>query len=906
MRNGHPSTLHLWWNRRPLTASRAMIFASVVDDPDSPGAPPKFVDTCRRLPPGRNAALNDTPRHRLLDFVERLVQWESTSDEEVMGTARELIRLATDGHPPPLRDPFAGGGSIPLEAQRLGLETYASDVDPVSVMICKALIEIPPRFNDRPPVNPHDRGNTTRGAAGLAADVRYYGRWMRDRAWEQVGHLYPEYVPAEWGLPQRVTAWIWARTVECPNPDCGAKMPLATSFWLCRRKGRPAWVAPRVDSRARTVDFDIGRGSGKPVDPPKVGRGTRFRCIVCGTVTGVKHLRDEGSAGRMGAQLMAIVTEGRHGRNYFAPLREQVEAATMAGPSWKAVSEAPEDTPDLSPPFRGTIAYEDLFTPRQLLILATLSNLVGEAREQVRIDGRLAGLPVNPKPLRVGGAGVTAYSEAVSVYLALGLSRLAAQLSTLCSWDTRSENVRQVFARRPVRMAWDYAEANPFAASSSNILGQLEPVCRTLETMSGSRPGSATRRDATTFGYRQHCLFATDPPYYDHTVHAGLSEYAYVWLRRSLSSVYPDPLSAPLLPKDASLVASVRHPDDEQNPAGDPFAQGLLRAFRLIRGGADFDYPLTTFCAYQQAEHGAPAEEATDGGWETMLDSLIRAGFTVVGTWPIRTEPSKDEGAGLPTPAPAVILACRPRPRQAPTASRPEFASALRRELPPAMRELQSSNVAPADLAQMSIGPGLAVYSRYSAVLEPDGSLLTLRTALDIIDRSLEVFLVEQEDHLDHNSHFAIAWFDRFGYTTRSIEEVGALARIRNTSVDRLIADGIIRTRGSRAWLVHWPDLDGRWDPATDKRPAVWKATHHLIWRLKASGERAASRLIARMPPGLAPEARQLAYRLYSISDRKGWVEETQEYGELITSWGAIQPKSPSSPGLYHQRRLFE
>jgi putative DNA methylase len=491
IRHGHPSTLHLWWARRPLAACRAVIFSSLVDDPD---APPEFVQACRNLPRSKNAAENDTPRQRLFDFIEILVKWESTTDEQVLETARHLIRLATGGNPPPLLDPFAGGGSIPLEAQRLGLEAHASDLNPVAVMINKALIEIPPKFADMPPVNPRDRKGTAgsagwKGAAGLAADVRYYGEWMRDRAWERIGHLYPKYHPpslrgaerrsnpqttnAEIASPsarnddcgETVIAWLWARTVKCPNPACGAQMPLVKSFWLSKKKGRKAWVEPQVDRKAKTVRFTVKTGKGKPPDPPKVSRGAKFRCLVCGEVAPDQHLKDEGMAGRMGAQLMAVV---KRRRNYYAPALEHEQIAAQAKPEWEPIGQLADDPRAIWCRLYGLLDFADLFTPRQLVALTTFSDLVAEAREQIHADALAAGLPDDDVPLRDGGAGARAYAEAVSVYLAFIVNQVANHQSTICSWNSPNEQMRNTFARQAIPMTWDYAESNLFCESSGS------------------------------------------------------------------------------------------------------------------------------------------------------------------------------------------------------------------------------------------------------------------------------------------------------------------------------------------------------------------------------------------------------------------------------------------------------
>src|SRR5690554_2135332 len=689
IRHGHPSTLHLWWSRKPLAAARAVIFTSLVDDPDDPNAPPEFVEACRALPRGKNAADHDTPRQRLFDFIETLVQWESTTDEQVLETARYLIRLSTDGNPPPLLDPFAGGGSIPLEAQRLGLEAHASDLNLVAVMINKAQIEIPPRFANRPPVNPRDtphpptpsptegegevesrverwhisdalrermvevsrqlrreptpsedilwqtlrdrrlegrkfrrqqpvgpfvldffcpeerlavevdgpvhetqqeadaerqrlieslgirfvrltaeevendlptaldviryhfgdlpahasplpspqrgrggqpqvaggEGGPWNGAAGLAADVRYYGEWMRDRAWERIGHLYPEH------RGETVIAWLWARTVKCPNPACGAQMPLVSSFWLSKKKGRKAWVEPQVDRAARTVRFEVRTGDGYPPDPPKQGRGAHFKCLVCGEIAPDEHIKDEGMARRMGAQLMAIVTEGRNGRNYYAPTPEHEEIARQAQPEWEPTGSLPDNPRWFSPPLYGMTEYADLFTPRQLTALTTFSDLVAEAREQVYADALAAGLPDDDTPLRDGGRGARAYAEAVSVYLGFPIGKSANQWSTIASWMNDRGAIRETFARQALPMVWDFAEANPFSNSGGSILTHLDKIAMAIEFFPSEGVASAIQRDATQSIDRSRLVISTDPPYYDNIGYADLSDYFYVWMR---------------------------------------------------------------------------------------------------------------------------------------------------------------------------------------------------------------------------------------------------------------------------------------------------------------------------------------------------------------------------------------
>ena len=911
IRHGHPSTLHLWWARRPLAACRAVIFASLVDDPDDPEAeaPPEFVEACRRLPKGRNATANDTPRMRLFDFIETLVQWESTTDEQVLETARHLIRLCTNGNPPPLLDPFAGGGSIPLEAQRLGLEAHASDLNPVAVMINKALIEIPPMFADMPSVNPRDREGTAStgdwgGAAGLAADVRYYGEWMRERAWERIGHLYPDY------NGETVIAWLWARTVTCPNPACGAQMPLVSSFWLSKKKGRKAWVEPVIDRRNRTVRFEVRTGDGMPPKPPKVGRGAKFRCLVCGEVAPDQHIYDEGKAGRMGAELMAIVTEGQNGRNYYSPDECHKQVAAQAQPEWEPSGEIPYNPRYMAPPLYGMTTFADLFTPRQLVALTTFSDLVHEAREQVYRDALAAGLPDDGIPLREGGTGARAYAEAVSVYLAFAIDRLADRGNSLSTWQKVGDKIAHLFARQAIPMVWDYAEANPFSSSSGSFLNDIEWVAKAIDFLrflDDSCSSTALQRNATSpldMGNRE--VISTDPPYYDNIGYADLSDFFYVWLRPALREVYPDIFSTVMAPKEPELVATPYRFDGDTQAATEHFESGMRQAFSNIHRIAAPDYPLTVYYAFKQQEI-ATGEGMASTGWETMLTALIESGFAVVGTWPMRTERgSRTLSLDTNALASSIVLVCRPRPADASMTTRRDFINALRAELPAALREMTTASIAPVDLAQASIGPGMAVYSRYSRVLEPNGEPLTVRTALQIINQVLDEYFTEQEGDLDPDSRFAVAWFEQFGFNEGEFGVADVLARAKNTSVDGLVNAGVLAAGAGRVRLLHWSEMDPGWDPAGDKRLTVWEATHHLIERLNTHGEEGAAMLLAKMSPDLAADARQLAYRLYSICERKGWAEYALDYNALVLSWGASQEQAAAMREQYRQDRLFE
>ena len=515
IRHGHPSTLHLWWARRPLAACRAVIFTSLVDDPDDPEAPPEFVEACKQLPSGKNSAANDTPRQRLFDFIERLVTWEATTDEAILEKARELIRLATDGNPPPLLDPFAGGGSIPLEAQRLGLEAHASDLNPVAVMINKALIEIPPKFADMPPVNPRDRAGTAaggswKGAAGLAADVRYYGEWMREIAWERIGHLYPQC------NGETVIAWLWARTVKCPNPACGAQMPLVRDYWLSKKKGKLTWLDPIIDKKSKKVSFKISKGIGIPSKSSKVGRGAKFKCLICGEVANEQHIKDNGFAGRIGFQLLAIVTDGKNGREYYPANIEQERISQQAQPNWEPTTDLVNNPRHMSPPLYGMSKHKNLFTPRQLVALNTFSDLLLDVKSLLEKDVA----QINPGQLKNLPNFTSEYAKGIIVYLSFIIDKLADLGNSLCPWEPVAECPRNLFGRQLVSMSWNFAEGNVMSESSGSWNILLRNFHRNFLSTIANLPISiplsyAQQADALKLSIPRRFVISTDPPYYD-------------------------------------------------------------------------------------------------------------------------------------------------------------------------------------------------------------------------------------------------------------------------------------------------------------------------------------------------------------------------------------------------------
>lgn len=916
IRHGHPSTLHLWWARRPLAAARAVIFAQIVDDPS---AVPELFSS---------EEAQETERQRLFGIIKELVQWENTTNERVLNAAREEIwkswrRACADNqdHPqakelfdpdklPGFHDPFAGGGSLPLEAQRLGLEAFASDLNPVAVLINKAMIEIPPRFAGKPPVNPEAQrqakqmGKIWRGAQGLAEDVRYYGRWMRDQAEKRIGNLYPKVeITAEMaeerpdlkpliGRKLTVIAWLWARTVKSPNPAfADVDVPLVSTFMLSTKSGKEAYVEPIVEKSG--YRFSVRLGTPKDAQMAKLGttlgKRAAFRCLMSDTPVTYDHIREEGKAGRMGARLMAIIVEGDRGRVYVAPTPEHVAAVCNAKPDWKPDNALPANPRDFKTPNYGLSTFSDLFTPRQLVALTTFADLVGEARERIRRDALVAGVPEDPTPLREGGTGATAYPEAVGVYLAFALNKVADRGSSLGRWDPTptQSGIINTFSRQALPMTWDFAESNPLGEASGNYVSGCDLVAKALLAASlVALPGHANQSDASRQMLSTAKLVSTDPPYYDNIGYADLSDFFYVWLRRSLKSVFPDLFATLGVPKAEELVATpYRHGSKEKAEVF--FLDGMTQAMHCLSEQAHPAFPVTIYYAFKQSETET-AEGTSSTGWETFLDAVIRAGFAVSGTWPMRTElANKVSGIGHNMLASSIILVCCPRAATAPIATRRELMNSLKSELPAALVNLQRGNIAPVDLAQAAIGPGMAIYTRYSKVVDAEGKPLPVREALALINQTLDEVLAEQEGDFDGDTRWALAWFEQSGFNEGEYGLAETLSKAKNTSVSGLEHAGILKSKGGKVRLLRPVELSADWDPLDDTRLTVWEAVHHLIRRLEECGEAAAAELVAVLG-GVAETARELAYRLYTICERKKRAQEALSYNALVQSWPEI------------------
>ncbi|MCU1509502.1 MAG: hypothetical protein JWQ12_1767 [Glaciihabitans sp.] len=902
IRHGHPSTLHLWWARRPLATARAVLFSQLVDDPS------EFAEAYRAEATTRGEADTEAwaarkvtqERERLFNLIVRMVDWDNLNDDELFESVRAEIFRSTGGKPPAILDPFAGGGTIPLEAQRLGLQSYASDLNPVAVLINKALIEIPPKFVGRVPTFPGSAGqrNLWPRSSGLAEDVRRYGKWMRDEAEKRVGHLYPKAVlPDSSTTP--VIAWIWARTVTCPNPACGIEMPLVRSWWLGKKKGKQAYVVPSVENGK--VVFTVGhdpKSAPTTSEDGTVGR-SGATCVSCGTAVDLAYIRAQGRAGELRAQLMAIVAGGDRSRVYLNPDQIHIAAAEMPRPS----ELPPGGIPDQALSFRvqayGMTEWVDLFTNRQLASLATFSTLVGEARDRIAIDAIAMGLKEGTR-LEAGGSDAEGYADAVATYLAMAVSKLAARNNVMCGWESGMDRLRGSFQRQAVPMSWDYAEALPFAGAGGSFEAVLQSEAEVIDALfqSEDTPGRATQADAATREY-QGLLISTDPPYYDNIGYSDLSDFFYVWLRKSLKAVHPELLSTMLVPKSEELVANpYRHGGAEG--AKHFFEDGFENVFEHARAAATDEYPITVYYAFKQSESDDSGTAST--GWETLLGSMVRAGWTVTATWPMRSElSSRMIASGTNALASSVVLALRPRPNDAATTDRRGFIAALKRELAPALRDLQSGGIAPVDLPQAAIGPGMAVFSRYSSVIESDGSPMPVRAALAHINEMLDEVLTEQEGDFDAITRFALAWYRGHGYESAPYGDAEDLARARGTAVAAMERSGILTARAGRVQLFRPPDLADDYDVLTDAQTSAWEALHHAIRVLSTAGITAAGIFLqtaSQRTDGAVDLdlVKELAYLVFQVAEKNGWSKDAQSFNDIATSWGdLLQAERPTS-----------
>ena len=873
IRHGHPSTLHLWWARRPLATARAVLFASLVDDPSE--HPEKFP----------TLESQEQERKRLFTIIWQLVKWENYNNESILNDAMAEIKKSIGENLPAVLDPFAGGGTIPLEAQRLGLKAFAYDLNPVAIMINKAMIEIPAQFkNNQPPINPDiqseirqpdnpERGifneikNGYHGAADLAEDIKYYGNILKKRAFEKIGNLYPKIEG------KTVIAWLWARTVTCSNPACGCQMPLVHSFKLSTKQNTS--VKPVIHDKE--ISFEICQND-KNIPDGTVNRNGA-RCLFCGANVPLDHVRNEAKAGRMSAKLMAIVAEGDSGRVYLPPNDEHEKIAAIDKPDDYPEGKIADAPRYLSPPLYGLEDFSDLFTNRQLTALTTFGDLISEIQEQVQEDG-----------------GSKNYADAVTVYLAFLVDRLAMFGNSFCHWDNTRDGMAQIFIRQAIPMQWDFAEANPFSNSSGCFDNMLEWIYKSVSKLPTKTIGEVKRHSALEkFNLPEKVMVSTDPPYYDNISYADLSEFFYVWLRRPLKNIYPEILGRMTFQKDNELIATPYRHNGSKAAAKEFFESGMLKALQNIYEVARADFPVTIYYAFKQQE-----SDSASSGWETMLNSIIRAGFQITATLPMRTELTTALKNSVNALASSIVLACRKRPPENKICGKNEFISQLKTELKTALEKMQQANIAPVDMAQAAIGPGISVYSRYEKITDMSDNPVTVRDALKIINAELDVHLNGQSRHLDAATQFCVDFFTQKAFDIMKFGDADTLARAKNISVDKLEEIGAVISKSGNVSLCEREELeilDDNGNLVKDsvdkllKSKCAWLWVQSLVEVFGSKGIQGAAKLLANFE-GDTESLKNLAYRLYDICEKRHWAQEATSYNELVVEWQDILDNS--------------
>jgi len=882
LRSGMPSSIHAWWARRPLAASRAVIFAQLVDDPSE------------HRDQFRSDSDVEKERTRLFGIIEDLIDPKGPSDENVARARNEILQYVPATTV--ITDPFAGGGSIPLEALRLGLNVDASDLNPVAVLLNEALLsdlqEVAgtPRMSESLELLKEQVGGSR--LSGLAADIQHYGHWVIDVARQRLNGNYAQVHTTD-GRKLEPLAWIWARTVPCENPGCLRPAPLIANMWLSKKKGRQCWLEPVVGEPGTQIEFRIRSGSSGPkTTGSKTGRGVNFVCMACGSVISEAHIRASGQSGSMSHQLLAVVALGNKRREYFEASFDRSTYPVDADIDDDCLDvDLPHNPRAVAPPGYGMSTHRSMYTPRQRQALVVLADLISEVKQKILHEG----------------ASET-YASVIQVFLGLALSKLADLNNTFCWWEPPSECPRNMFKQQAIPMMWDFVEANPLGEAAGSFSVVLETVCRGLvgPLVDFERIGSVrvAQQDATTRPYSEGTIVCMDPPYFDNIGYADVADFFYVWLRRCLKDTRGHLFGSLLTPKEDELVVTAYRASGGRAESVQHFEDGFRELFSKLSLSHDSETPMTVFYAYKQedheAGHSADGSGAGATGWEKLLQGMIDNGLQITATWPMRTEMgSRLVGRGTNALASSIVLACRKRPADAGLTDRQGFIRSLRRELSDRLVALQSGGIQPVDLAQASIGPGMAVFTSYAKVLEGGDKEMSVGTALQIINQVLDELQTDQEAEFDSDTRWAVTWFDQHGMNAADFGDAQNIATARGTAVNALERAGIVEARAGRVRLLTRDEYADDWDPTTDKRLTVWEVCQHLIRRVEGDGGLTSAAALLRQVGGLGEAARDLAYRLYEIANRNGWSEEARAYNNLAAEWPdlvALAAQAPSDP----------
>ena len=673
-------------------------------------------------------------------------------------------------------------------------------------------------------------------------------------------------------------------------------MPIASSFLLCSKLGREVWLEPVVDISAKEIRYRVRKGGTREEVATarrgaKVGRGANFRCLLSGAAITPDHVKMAGRARELGQQLLAVVASGPKRKIYLPSDRLHEEAAADACAEWRPDLRFNNDALGFRVGAYGFKSWGDLFTERQLTALNAFSQAIAELKEEIKRDALAAGFPAGGESLSNGGTGAEAYSEAVVTYLALVLSKCAGYWSSICSWDASLEKIRQTFARQAIPMFWDFAEADPFSGSTGSWRAMLEWVQKAISRLSPAGDVFVIQRDARTVKYEQGTVVCTDPPYYDNIGYADLSDFFHCWLRPLLKDVHPELFRSLAAPKSDELVATpFRHGGKEG--AEKFFLAGMSDSIANMARSVDETFPVAIFYAFKQKEIEKDGTSST--GWATFLEAVIKSGYSIVGTWPVRTEMGQRIRAHKSSAlASSVVLVCRKRSENAGSIGRAEFAVALKREMPLAIAEMTKAGITPADLPQSAIGPGIGAFSRYNSVLESDDSPMPVKAALQLINRELDEYLSGVAGQFDGDTRFAITWFEQHGFGEGEYGAAESIAKARNISVKGVAAAGVIQEKAGKVRLLRRDELDADWDPKTDQRLTVWECLQHLICVFEDRGETAAGELLGRIDGTKQQDAKDLAYCLYDVcSTKRRDAVEALAYNSLLSAWPTISAVS--------------
>lgn len=891
IRHGHPSTLHLWWARRPLATTRAVIWASIVDDPSSHP----------ELYPTEESQAQE--RERLFRILEDLVIWENSNDPRVIEAAKNELKKATGGDIPALLDPFAGGGAIPLEAQRLGLEAHAHDLNPVAVTINKAMIELPSLFANMPAINPIARNakidNTWAFTDGLSSDVDYYGNRLREICFSKVGNKYPMVdVPHELGGGQAtVVAWLWARTCTCINPVCGKETVLIRNFNISKKKGKEAHV------ECVLTDSDI-KFIVKPGLTEKEGTicRTGATCIHCGATIDLSSIRLQGKEKRIGNRMIAVVAEGDRKKLFITPDKKQVDMALSVERPVVEFGEFAHYPGYINPPAYGFTEIESVYTNRQLNTLVELCNSLTELRVEIQND-----IKSIEDCDKYNGYDLQEYQKALVVYLAFLIDQVAGHSSSICSWNAPNTQMRSTFGMTGMSMSWDYAECNVFSHSTGSFNNLLERMVKGFELLGRGVCGEAKQFDAQTDTGMRNIIVSTDPPYYNNVPYADFSDYFYVWLRKNIQDIYPELFRTLQVPKIEELVADPYRENRGNSGAKLFFENGMFEAFSQVNKCCNDRYPVTIYYAFKQSETDKTDDNndiQASTGWEIMLSAIIRAGFSITGTWPVRTEKQgRVVGNNQNALASSIVLVCRKRTSDAPVTTRRNFVNELKRELKPALKKMQSSNIAPVDLAQSAIGPGMGVFSKYSKVLEADGSEMTIRSALKTINQEIDYYFNEQDSDLDSESRFCVDLYTQYAFSEMPFGDANTLAIAKNTSITSMNSRKILYAQKGKVHLIKRDELPSN---VNVNETGIWLLCQQLTYRMETLGVEGCAKTLAEMFGSNAERARDLAYRLFTIADKKGWAQEAYAYNALVVAWPEIQLRAAEMKAIIPQQMTMD